>query len=233
MEEEEEKEEEKVIPVLEQGDGVKVEEDMEEETGEVEERPEVRAITEEEQEALAQRLDVLGQDKWKVLAKKLGFEADEVSVCGCLPSCNVQGGINVCAVLFLYLTMFNMPKFMYRFCRHHFLIQSVPYCIYHPMVKAVYFCILSIPMSSGISHILFYLVFSIEHLHILHESINCYHLFFFVPALSIPVFIACSSIISVCVRACVHTFTYLHLPICIYLLAFLCSLIKTTMFCCT
>ncbi|KAK8399992.1 hypothetical protein O3P69_002993 [Scylla paramamosain] len=78
VEEEEEKEEEKVIPVLEQGDGVKVEEDMEEETGEVEERPEVRAITEEEQEALAQRLDALGQDKWKVLAKKLGFEADEI-----------------------------------------------------------------------------------------------------------------------------------------------------------
>lgn len=80
VEEEEEKEEEKVIPVLEQGDGVKVEEDMEEETGEVEERPEVRAITEEEQNALARRLDTLGQDKWKLLAKKLGFEADEVSV---------------------------------------------------------------------------------------------------------------------------------------------------------
>ena len=102
VEEEEEKEEEKVIPVLEQGDGVKVEEDMEEDTGEVEERPEVRAITEEEQEALAQRLDTLGQDKWKVLAKKLGFEADEVSVCVYLLSCNVWEESHFCAALSSY-----------------------------------------------------------------------------------------------------------------------------------
>ncbi|KAG0719412.1 THO complex subunit 1 [Chionoecetes opilio] len=74
----EEEEEEKVIPVLQQGDVVKVEEDMEEETVEEEERPEVEPITVEEQKALAQRLDALGEDKWKLLAKKLGFEADEV-----------------------------------------------------------------------------------------------------------------------------------------------------------
>lgn len=78
VEEEEEKEEEKVIPVLEQGEGVKEEEDMEEETGDVEERPEVCAITEEEQLALARHLDTLGGDKWKVLAKKLGFQTDEI-----------------------------------------------------------------------------------------------------------------------------------------------------------
>ena len=84
VDEEEDKEEEKVIPVLEQGDGVKVEEDMEEETGEVEERPEVRAITVEEQNALAERLDTLGQDKWKLLAKKLGFKTDEVSMHMCV-----------------------------------------------------------------------------------------------------------------------------------------------------
>ncbi|XP_042229882.1 THO complex subunit 1-like isoform X2 [Homarus americanus] len=78
VEEDDDKEEEKVIPVLEQNDGVKEdEEDMEEEGGD-EERPEIKAITEEEQKALSKNLDQLGQDKWKLLAKKLGFANDEI-----------------------------------------------------------------------------------------------------------------------------------------------------------
>ncbi|XP_071543849.1 THO complex subunit 1 isoform X3 [Panulirus ornatus] len=78
VEEEDEKEEEKVIAVLEQNDGVKEEvEDMEEDGGD-EERPEIKAITEEEQRALAKNLDKLGKDKWKLLFKKLGFKNDEI-----------------------------------------------------------------------------------------------------------------------------------------------------------
>ncbi|XP_045612877.1 THO complex subunit 1 isoform X2 [Procambarus clarkii] len=77
VEDDDDKEEEKVIPVLEQNDGVKEDEEDMEEDGE-EERPEVKAITEEEQKALAKNLDKLGQDKWKLLAKKLGFVDDEI-----------------------------------------------------------------------------------------------------------------------------------------------------------
>lgn len=51
------------------------EEEMEEDGGE---RTELRAITEEEQRALAKNLQALGKDKWKILAKRLGNEADEV-----------------------------------------------------------------------------------------------------------------------------------------------------------
>lgn len=50
---------------------------MEEDGGD-EERPEIKAITEEEQSALAKNLDKLGKDKWKLLFKKLGFKNDEV-----------------------------------------------------------------------------------------------------------------------------------------------------------
>lgn len=67
-----------MIPVLEQNDGVKEEEeDMEDDTAEAE-RPEIRAINLEEQRALAKNLEKIGGDKWKVLAKKLGFQSDEV-----------------------------------------------------------------------------------------------------------------------------------------------------------
>ncbi|XP_064117080.1 THO complex subunit 1-like [Macrobrachium nipponense] len=74
-EEEEDKEDEKVI--LEQNDGVKDEEESMEVDG-GEDRPEVRAINEEEQKALAKNLVKLGGDKWKALAKKLGFQDDEI-----------------------------------------------------------------------------------------------------------------------------------------------------------
>lgn len=78
VDEEDNKEEDKVIPVLEQNDGVKEEEeDMEDDTAEAE-RPEIRAINLEEQRALAKNLEKIGGDKWKVLAKKLGFQSDEV-----------------------------------------------------------------------------------------------------------------------------------------------------------
>lgn len=73
-EEEEDKEEEKGIL----GENVdKVEEESMEADG-GEEQPEVRAINDEEQKALAKNLNKLGGDKWKVLAKKLGFQDDEV-----------------------------------------------------------------------------------------------------------------------------------------------------------
>ncbi|KAK8732913.1 hypothetical protein OTU49_006648, partial [Cherax quadricarinatus] len=78
VEEEDDKEEEKVIPVLEQNDGVKEEEEDMEEDGGDEERADIKAITEEEQKALAKNFDKLCKDKWKLLAKKLGFEDDEV-----------------------------------------------------------------------------------------------------------------------------------------------------------
>lgn len=78
VDEEDNKEEDKVIPVLEQNDGVKEEEeDMEDDTAEAE-RPEIRAINLEEQRALAKNLEKIGGDKWKVLAKKLGFQSDEI-----------------------------------------------------------------------------------------------------------------------------------------------------------
>nr|XP_053647293.1 THO complex subunit 1-like isoform X1 [Cherax quadricarinatus] len=78
VEEEDDKEEEKVIPVLEQNDGVKEEEEDMEEDGGDEERADIKAITEEEQKALAKNFDKLCKDKWKLLAKKLGFEDDEI-----------------------------------------------------------------------------------------------------------------------------------------------------------
>ena len=43
------------------------------------EREEMKAITDAEQKDLAFNLSKLGNDKWKVLAKKLGYENDEVS----------------------------------------------------------------------------------------------------------------------------------------------------------
>ncbi|KAK3886475.1 hypothetical protein Pcinc_009346 [Petrolisthes cinctipes] len=75
VEEEEEKEEEKVVAGLGEGEVVKEEEEEMEDGGE---RTELRAISDEERQALARNLQALGKDKWKILAKKLGNEPDEI-----------------------------------------------------------------------------------------------------------------------------------------------------------
>lgn len=41
-------------------------------------REELQPLTKEEQTALAEKLAAAGEDKWKVLTRKLGFQDDEV-----------------------------------------------------------------------------------------------------------------------------------------------------------
>ncbi|XP_076038160.1 THO complex 1-like protein Hpr1 [Oratosquilla oratoria] len=79
VDEEEEEKEEKVIPVLEQAVAVKEEEEeMEEEDSGGQERPEIRPLNAEEQAAIAANLAKIGNDAWKLLAKKLSFAPDEI-----------------------------------------------------------------------------------------------------------------------------------------------------------